>query len=371
MRRLNTALLVLAALVCPIGQAIGQPLLSVCDYEPPESRLTGLSLQGSFQWYDGPYADDRTRTVSMTVGADYGDLFSSAAFGHRLDAHGELRGTADEWSFALRGDGDLKAFWADDVFGLGAFGVDGSNEALEVDLTVGLGTGRFRDVTPMAKAIRIQNELLDLGVLLAPLENEPLLALAQILGDASPTDEEKTVALAEHLISTGLVSDNDLGVRGLLAIEETIGFAEGGRLCGGDVQARIGLAAIVVPEPSLATTGILLYNYALVPDPVSQFTSNASLKARLAHLDELSGEFNLSYSRRLPEGWTARAAYRLTYDHGWSQPDQTQTSHVLSASLITQLFGSVGLSLAGELRYKTADEEITSSLTVHLAYDLF
>ncbi len=371
MRRLGTAVLVLAALCSPMAQATGQPLLSICDYTPLESRITSLNLQGSLQWYDGPYTDDRTRTVSMTAGADYGNLFSSDAFGHRLDAHAELRGGADEWSFALRGDGDLKAFWSGDVFGLGAFGVDATSDGLEVDLTAGVGSGRFRDVTPMAKAMRIQNVLLDLGVLLAPLENEPLLALAQILGDVGPTDDEKTVALAEHLVATGLVSNGDFGVRGLLAIEEIIGFAEGGRLCGGDVQARIGLAAIVMPEGSLATTGILLYNYALVPDPVSQLTSSASLKARLAHLDELSAEFNLSCSRRLPEGWTARAAYRLTYDHGWSQPDQTQTSHVLSASLTTQVLGSVGLSLAGELRFETGDEEITSSLTVHLAYDLF
>jgi hypothetical protein len=371
MRRLSAVVLVLAALGGPIGQAAGQTLLSICDYTPPESRIMTLNLQGSFQWYDGPYADDRARTVSMTAGADYGNLFSSTASGHRFDVHAELRGSATEWAFALRGDGDLKAFWSGDLFALGAFGVDASSGGLEVDLTAGVGTGRFRDVTPMAKAIRIQNALLDLGVLLAPLENEPLLALAQILGDIGPTDDERTVALAEHLISTGLVRDDDLNVRGLLAIEEIVASSEGGRLCGGDVQGRVGLSAIVMPEASVATTGILLYNYALVPDPVSQLTSNASCKARLAHLDELSAEFNLAYSRRLPEGWTTRAAYRLTYDHGWTQPDRIQTSHALSASLITQLLGSVGLSLTGELRYESGDEEITTSLTVHLAYDLF
>ena len=371
MRRLGVTVLVLAALACPIGQAAGQSLLSICDYTPPESRIVSADLRGSFQWYDGPYADDRARAVSMTAGADYGNLFSSDAFGHRLDAHAELRGTADQWSLDFRGDGDLKAFWSGDLFGLGAFGVDAASDGLEADLTAGVGTGRFRDVTPMAKAIRIQNELLDLDVLLAPLESEPLLALAQILGDIGPTDDEKTVALAELLISTGLVQDDDLGVRGLLAIEETVASSEGGRLCGGDVQARIGLATIVMPEVSLAITGILLYNVALVPDPVSQLTSNASLKVRLAHLDELRAELGLSASRRLPEGWTARADYRLTHDRGWAQPDQTRTSHVLSASLITQVLGSVGLSLVGELRYETDDEEITSSLTVHLAYDLF
>lgn len=370
MTRLGIVVLVLAALSTLMAQA-DQPLLSICDYTPPESRLMSLNLQGSFQRYDGPYADDREHAVSATATADSGILFSSEAFGHRLDAHAELRGSADEWSFALRGDGDLKAYWSGDVFGLGAFGLDAGSDGLEVDLTAGVGSGRFRDVTPMAKAIRIQDELLDLGVLLAPLEGESLLAIAQTLGVVGSTDDEKTVALAEHLISTGLVQDDDLGVRGLIAIEETLASSEGSRLCGGDVQARIGLAAMVIPEASLATTGILLYNIALVPDPISQLTSNASCKARLAHLGELSAELDLSYSRHLPEGWTARAAYRVTYDRGWSQPDRIQASHVLSASLTTQLLGSVGLSLAGELRYETGDEEISSSLTVHLAYDLF
>ena len=371
MIRLAGVLLVLAGLGFGSHHAIAQPVLSVCDYTPPESHIRDLGLRGSFQWYDGPYADDRARTISITAGADYALLISSPTSGHRVDAVADILGSTDEWTFSLRGDGDVKSFWRDDVFGLGAFGLDASPDTLEVDATVGLGTGRFRDVTPMAKAIRIQNALLDLGVLLAPLENEPLLAAAQVLGEVGPLDDEKTVTLSELLVSTGLVRGDDLGVAALFAIEEIIGSAEGGRLCGGDLQGRIGVSALLLPEASIATTGMVLYNAALVPDPVSQVTSNASCKFRLARLDEWNLEASVTYTRRLPEGWTARASYRLSYDHGWTAAGEANVSHAASASLTTQIFGAVGLSLAGELRYETDDEELTTSLTAHLAYDLF
>jgi len=367
MRRLVTVLLVLVPFGVP---AAAQSVLSICDYTPPESRVTSLSFQGNLQWYDGPFLDDRTRVLSATASAEYELLYSSDASGHRIDAFTELRGDESGWSFALRGDSDLKAFWSGDTFGLAAFGVDASNGGLEADLTAGLGIGRFRDVTPLAQATRIQNRLLDLGVLLAPLESDALLGLARILGDVDSTEDERTVALAEHLISTGLVKDGDLGVRALLAIEEILGSPEGGRLCGRDVQARVGLSATVMPDMLIATTGVVLYNFAIVPDPVSQLTSSGSCKARLARLEELYGELGATYSRSLVAGWTARASYRLTYDHGWSHPDEIEVGHVLAGSLTTQVLGSIGLSLAGELRYVTGDEEITSLLTVHLTYDL-
>ncbi len=371
MRKTIGIALVFAIITAVCAAGVAQSVLSVCDYTPPESRLESLTLQGMFQWYDGPFADDRMGSVLMTAGAEYGNLFSSPGSGHRLDTVAELRGTLEAWTFAIRGDGDLKAFFDGDLFALGAFGIEGSNDGLEVDLTAGLGSGRFRDATPLAKAIRIQNALLDLGLLLAPLESDPLLAIAQTLGSVGPTDEEQAIAVSDQLIATGLLRDDELDILGLLAVEEIITSADGGRLCGGDVQARIGVAAMVLPEMSIATTAALLYNAAFVPDPVSQLILNASLKLRLAYLGQMSGALDASYSRHLPSGWTARADYRCTIDRGWSRPDRTLIDHDLTASLTTQLFGSVGLSLAGELRYGNNDEELTTSLTVHLAYDLF
>jgi len=198
--------LIVILLATSLPAVVQGGMLSVCDYESPESRISDLGLQGSFNWYDGPYADDRNRAISASVVVDYDMLSSSAAFGQAVDARGEIRGADAGWTADLSGSGSLQTFFSDDLFGVGAVNLDASTRTgLELDLTAGVGTGRFRNVTPLAQAIRIQNDLLDLGELQAPIANETLLDLARIIGEVGPTDEEKVVGVAERLVATELV----------------------------------------------------------------------------------------------------------------------------------------------------------------------
>jgi hypothetical protein len=363
------AVVILAASLPAIAQ---QGTLSICDYEPPESRISDLGVQGTFNWYDDPYADDRDRAISASFVADYEGLYSSLAFARALNAHTEVRGAGDGWTANLSGAGSLRAFFTGDVFGVGVVDLDASTRTgLGIDLTGGVGTGRFRDVTPLAQAIRIQNDLLDLGELLAPMTDDALLDLAQILGEDGPTDSEKVVRVAERLVTSGLVPGSEIGIHGLLAIEEVLQSGDEPRLCGRDIQARIGASAILYPEFSLAATGILLARFAAVPDPVSQLDSSAEAKFRLARPEEMSIEAKVSYARRLPDGWTARASGRLSVDRMWTKSDATVVSYAASGSLTTKILGSVGLSLVGGAQYATGDEEMTLSLAVHLEADLF
>jgi hypothetical protein len=349
-----------------------QATLSICDYESPESRISDLGIQGAFNWSDGPYADGRNRALSANLVADYEGLFSSEAFGRVLNAHAEVLGTNDGWTADLSGAGSLRTFLTSDLFGVGVVGLDASTgSGLGVDLTGGVGTGRFRDVSPLAQAIRIQDALLDIGELQAPAANDTLLDLAQILGEDGPTDDEKVVRLAERLIATELVPSNKIGIRGLLAVEEILQSGNETRLCGRDVQMRLGASAILLPEFSLAATGILLVRFAVVPDPVSQFDSSVQAKFRLARPEEMSIEANASYVRLLPDGWTARTSCRMSIDRMWTQPDATVVSYGASGSLTTKIFGSVGLSLVGNAQYMTGDEAMTLSLAVHLEAELF
>jgi len=372
MNRIACRALVAMLLVASLPAVAQEGALSICDYEPPESRISDLGVQGTFNWYDDPYVDDRNNAISASFVADYEGLYSSLAFARALNAHTEVRGAGDGWTADLSGAGSLRAFLTGDVFGVGVVDLDASTRTgLGIDLTGGVGSGRFRDVTPLAQAIRIQNDLLDLGELLAPLTDDALLDLAQILGESGPTDSEKLVGVAERLVATGLVLGNEIGIRGLLAIEEVLQSSDETRLCGSDVQARLGASAILYPEFSLAATGILLARFAAVPDPVSQLDSSAEAKFRLARPEEMSLEAQVSYARRLPDGWTARASGRVSVDRMWTQSDATVFSYAASGSLTTKILGSVGLSLVGGAQYATGDEEITLSLAVHLEADLF
>ncbi|MDD5220339.1 MAG: hypothetical protein PHV11_07225 [Candidatus Bipolaricaulis sp.] len=372
MGRRTRGALVAVLLVMPLCAVAQEATLSVCDYEPPESRISDLTVQGTFNWYDDPYADDRNNAMSASFAADYEGLYSSLAFARALNAHTEVHGAADGWTLALSGAGSLRAFLSGDVFGVGVINLDASAPgSLGIDLTGGVGTGRFRDVTPLARAIRIQNDLLDLGELLAPLTDGVLLDVAQILGEDGPTDSEKLVGVAERLVASGLVLGNEIGIHGLLAIEEVLQSGDETRLCGSDVQARLGASAILYPEFSLAATGILLVRFAAVPDPVSQLDSSAEAKFRLARPEEMTLAAGLSYARRLPDGWTARASVRLTIDRMWTKPDSAFVSYAASGNLTTKLFGSVGLSLVAGAQYTTGDEEMSLSLALNLEADLF
>lgn len=366
-RRLGGILLLMLLSWTSLGAA-----QAVCDYEPPESRITDLVVQGAFNWYDGPYADDRARAIAATLIADYAGLTSTAAFGQTIDARTEVRGTNEGWTADLTGSGSLLAFFRDDVFGVGAIGLDLSNASgIEFDLTAGVGAGRFRDVTPLALAVRVQNALLDLGELLAPVSNETLHELAQILGEIGPSDDEKIVRLAERWVETELVPGDELGIRGLLAMESILRENGETHLCGSDVQARVGASARMDADFTVSATGILLARYAAVPDPVSQLDSRAQARIRLGSPEEMRIDADVSYARRLPDGWTARAEYRLSIDRMWTEPTSSSVSHSVSGSLTTQIFGSVALSLVGDALYQTGDEELTLSLSVFLEADLF
>lgn len=373
MRRTPAIFIVCAALLTPASfplhaQSVGR---SVCDYFPTESRIEDLSLQGWFSFYDGPYADDRERASSADLIMEYSRLYSSAALGHSLDARVEARGTLNDWLLELTGSGSLRRHLEDRFFLVGGLSTDGAwADRWEADLTGGVGTGRFRDVTPLAQAIRVQNSLLDLGELLAPVGEEVLLELAQILGDVSFTDDEKTIALSDRLLETDLTVGDQLSVRGLLVIEQIIGSEDQTRLCGRDIQARLGATLRLVPEWSLAATGIIHGRYAAVPDPISQIDAAAEMRVRLGHPNEFRVDSDVSYTRRLPGNWRLRAEYRLGIDRMWTDPEQTSVVHRLSGSLSTELFNSIGLSVSGDLEHRTGDEEISFSLAVQLEADL-
>jgi len=370
-RRRTLIALVALALSLSIAGVAQRAARSVCDYYPPDSRVRDLGVQGWLNWYDGPYADDRERAISASLVADYADLSSSSTFGHTLDARAEVRGTAEGWTAALVGAGTLRSHLDEALFLVGALGLDADIDAsLELDATAGIGSGQFRDVTPLARAITLQNDLLDLGELLAPVGDDVLLVIARILGEVRPTDDEKAVRIAETLVATELLTDEQLGIRGLLAVEEAVADDEPSRLCGRDVQARIGATARLLPDANFAAAGILVARLAAVPDPVSQFDSRAEAKIRLAHPDELAIDAEVSYERRLPDDWTARAEYRLAIDRMWTAPETRSVAHAVSASLTTQLPGSVGVTLAGEASYETGDEELSFTLTVHLEADV-
>jgi hypothetical protein len=361
------AMLIGAALVA--GTPVLCAALSPCEYEPAESVFTSLSVQGNLQWFDDAYTDDRSSVLHTALSGDFSRFYQSQAFGYEVNAVGAFAWSLEQVDLHVSASGDTKWYIDALLFGIGAVEVSvGEEQGPVLDVTAGIGVGRFRDVTPLAQAIRAQDRLLDEGILLAPIGNEALSAIALAIAEPGLSAAEQLIDIETRLLNTGLLQEGTLGARGLLEVERVLNDPGEGRLCGWDVQGRVGLGlrADAPPSEVLVFTG----NYAFVPDPISQWRGSVRCSSRLKTLSEPGIDLSLGYLRRLGDQWKVRVGYAYSRDQGWSAPDAVVDRHRVWAALAVQLSSRLSLRVDGELRYGSGDEEMTTTLFVHLDYDV-
>ena len=351
-------------------------LLSPCAYTPAESRLTQLAVQGSFQLYDDPYRDDRNSAFTGTLQADFTRLLDSERFGYRLDGRGRIGLSPSGLDPQLQGSGSFKRYLSDadrgdDRFAVGAVEVRLARAALPyLNVTGGLGLGRFRDVTPLAKAIRIHDQLLDRGALLGPLPPEKLLEIAREIGRPGRSAGEVLERIESLIEATGLVGDEGLGARDLLEIEQILTSREEARLCGWEFQGGVGFEVSGAgPEaPALHEALVLSGRYAQVPDPLTQWTASARWTSGFDPLARYALQVTASYGRQLASGHL-RLRYTFTRDR--LSNEQPLDRHQLSGTLTLPISLNFSLVIQGEIVYQTGFEEPAESLTVQFSYDVF
>ena len=345
---------------------------SPCAFTPAVSHFSHFNIQASYQWFEDQFSPPHTSTSTGTLVLDSTEIYDSAASGYQLDGNSWVTFGPTGLDLSLTGSGNIKNYLQGDTFEIGAVSVRYALAGgLEGELTGGVGTGRFRDVTPLAKAIRIQNQFLDNGTLLGPMADELLQTLAQSIGAVGPSSHELLATIEREIEATGLVQGGTLGAHALTEIEDILASTEEARLCGWDVQARAGLAASTVPQPKLSEAIALSWNCALVPDPVSQWQASANWVSGLNFLDRYSFEASVSYGRRIGENWRVRASYDFSRDLLWSTAHTTPFDHhQLSATLISQFSAQLSLTVDFELTFETDYEQPTKTLTLHLSYDV-
>ncbi len=362
--RLSLAIF-LFELACPLAGLALPP----CAYTPAESLFSQLTLQGNLR-------SERDVSSPSSLGgeltANFTRLFASTPSAYSLGGTADLSIGTTGPALKLNGSGDFMRFIEDDRFAVAALKVNYTGTSgLEIDLTGGLGVGRFRDVTPLAKAIRIQDDLLDRGILLAPFTDETLETLAQEIGRVGATVSDQLAVLEQAIVATGLVKGNALGARGLLAMENILASSGDARLCGWDFQARVGGAVIGLPSPTPSEVVALQARCARAPDPVSQWTASVQWMSGFSPLRRYLVTATLSYGRRVAEGFRLVATYDFTRDDQWSTPGVRYLEQDVTSTLTIQLSSGLNLAVNGKLSYDTRVGQVTSLLLVQLSYDVF
>ncbi|MEW5827202.1 MAG: hypothetical protein AB1778_10270 [Candidatus Bipolaricaulota bacterium] len=367
MRRMGA---LVGILLCVLSLAAQAGSVRLCDYVSPETDLADLGLSFSYRYFnDG--ATEGLEESGGRVAVNYDQIHDSPNVGFTLAASGELLLTGLEPSGGLgEGSGTFRYYLTKDqpLFGFGGLEASFATglPAPAASLRVGIGYGRFSDVTPLAKAFAIQDELLQAGSIRGVLPGETLLKIAELIGQRATYDSvEDLAAAAVAMIQTA--SEMVIAPRQVLMVEDVIAATGDERNCGWAVQAGLGYELI---DPYGGARNLLLTasaDLALAPDAASQLLCRASFSGPFNILEENTLTARASYARTLSETSSMTATYTLQR----MQPLglAASTSHALAA-VLGFVVGEADVGLQISLTKAADVQEWTVDVTLSASLDL-
>ncbi|MDD5220443.1 MAG: hypothetical protein PHV11_07745 [Candidatus Bipolaricaulis sp.] len=359
-----------ASVALLLGVATAAAAIGLCDYVSPETNLTDITFSFSYRYFN----DAATPQVDASGGRaaiDFKQLYDSPDMGYTIAANGailleDLTPSSGLGSAA----GTFRYYLMDDapLFGFGGLAatIASGQPKPGVNLTAGVGYGRFSDTTPMAKAFTIQDELAAAGTLSGELSEETLLAMADVIGQLAEyeTVQDCAAAVVETIqAATGVTVEP----REVLTVEEILVATGDERNCGWSVQGGIGYELI---DPYGGTRNFLVTasaDAAFSPDRASQLLFHTSVTGPFNLLEENTFLVNASYDRELTEDDSLKAAYTLQR----VQPLGLDASMTQSATLLVTFgVGTTDLGLQLALTNKSGTPGWSVDLSVSVAVDL-
>jgi hypothetical protein len=339
--------------------------LSVCDYVTPQSQFASLSLGGNYHQFNDRYTDNSGNSAGGSL-VLRGSLWEeSAEWGYRLEGSARLRlaEMTASLDYNLDSSGQLRRYLSDDLFLFGGFNSSGlpGQSGLTVDAVTGAGWGRFRDVTPLAKALKIHTILQEQNVLTQALTDDKLRELAQTIGKQRELGLEGVMKAIEQNLGTAL------NVAAVLALQEVL-LTTPARSCGMDFSVAMGYN-VLNPKGQNSAIVTAKANYAKALDPSTEFTANVTWRAPLP-LEAWTVDTSASFHRTLSATADLSAMYR--YHRAKEKGETTsRATHSTDWTLRLQLEASLSVAFALQASLGTGYEEPEWNFDVSFKYDLF
>jgi hypothetical protein len=346
---MKRTVLFLAIIGVMLGLGASAAPLTLCSYISPETNLQSLGLSMSYRYFDD-WATPGVEASGGRAALDYGLLYDSPDFGYTLDGNVDVLLTD---FFPTSGLADIAGTFRyylvpnESTFGFG--GVDASLATGQphpaINISAGLGYGRFSDVTPLAKAFKIETELLKAGAIPMLLEDSVVMGIAAMIGSKEYASTNDQVADVVNQIQTA--SRVTLTPRQVLKIEDWILATGDARRCGWAVQAGIGYQLV---DPYDQPHGFLLTasaDAAFVPNPDGQMLLHAGLSGPINILEQNTLRVRGSYDYALSETSSLTATYSLLRVQPLGQPASvSQTVAALLGFMVGRANMGVQVSLS-------------------------
>jgi len=364
------------AVILLVAVGIAGLALPLCSYTPAESRYTSMTASFNYRYFDDQYRDNRDNVSSGTLTVNYISLYDSATSGYDGKIDAKVSYNNGTLAYSAVGSGSYRMYLTQgDLFAFGSAVLRLSSDYTSPGLNVvsGTGYGHFRDVTPLAKAMKISETLLEMKSISALLDAKTLLAIAQEIGKRAeyPDIKDLVQKIVDLINNSGLVSTESgtLGPVETLRIESIVEESGELRLCGWDIRAGIGYAVLTPygePQDFLKFAGL---NYAVAPDAHSQFLARLDFTSPLMGFESYTISAVANYTYRINPQLTFAASHTfLRTKLAEHEPVDTQV-----IDLKGTFQGGANWTLTAELAFhwETGYEEWTKELTVTVNYTIF
>ncbi len=349
--------------------------VALCDYRPPETSLTSLWLSGTYRYFEDP-ATPGVDVNAGRAGLSLNRIFDSPGFGYTLTGLGELGFAGASLSgISAQGAGTARYYFlsGEPYFGFAGLAGNYATGQLQPGLTasVGVGYGRFADVTPLAKAFRIEKLLLARNVIAQALPDDVLLAVGREIGRWAEYSAGKTPSEAAKDLAAAVVTLIQRATRAtvdprtVLAIEDVILATGAERYCGWAVQAGLGYELL---DPDGGTRDMVLSfaaDAAFAPTPEAQLLLRATAVGPFDIANEHTLSFTASYEQEL--GPTAALEGKLLFQRR-KAPGQDPVDSVAASTQVAFTWGKaqigIGLVLARAAGAPGWSVDVSLSLTM-------
>ncbi len=349
-----------------LGLGVSATALSICSYVSPETSLQSFGLSMSYRYFDD-WATPGVDSSGGRAALDYSRLFDSPDFGYTLTGNAEVVLT-DLLPTSGAGDaaGTARYYFTQDAPAFGFGGLEASVATGQpqpgIHVSAGLGYGRFSDVTPLAKAFKIEKELLKASGIANPLGDSALMAIANVIGGTFATAKDQVAEVVNQIQSAAGVT---LDARQVLRVEDLVLATGDARYCGWAVEAGAGYQLV---DPYDQPQGFLLTasaDAAFVPNADGQILFHAGLSGPVNILDQNTLTVRASHDCMLSETSSFKASYNLLRVQPLGQPATTSQTAALLLSFVVgraDMGLQASLSKAANASAWTLDISVSASL---------
>lgn len=362
------------------GVASAMPL---CDYRSPRTDLSNLGMSFSYHYRNDPYSLAVQDVNTGELKVDYTRLFDSPDFGFNASVNSDITiSLPDVFTSETDAEGSLKLYLAPNSPFFGFAGGEGktSSSYEQVGLTAraGMGYGRFTDVTPLAKAMKIDAVLVERGSLSGPSHPRDVEAMAyEIDSEASyATLADLLSVLAEILDAAGQTKSGGLDALDLYEMGKIVEDAAYSRYCGG--EGKLGLAYELLdpmkgPNDLLASAEL---NYAFATTPRAQALVQGKLSTAYDVRRTFQLGLSLTYDYLVTDTLNVRSSYgfsRETFrslDAPPGEEGEQMDAHRLAVALTFTPIDSASFSVTARLEHLPDYREWKAEVTLQIGVDL-